>query len=213
MKQKNTEIFQFKVTLKGIRPPIWRRIQVLGSCTFWDLHVAIQDAMGWFDCHLHEFSVFSPSAKRVERIGIPSDLAPAIAPILPGWELRIDRYFSAGNPRADYYYDFGDDWRHSVALEKVLRREPSVSYPRCVAGRRACPPESCGGTWGYEELVRKLADPSHPEHGELLEWLDRPFDPNRFDPNDVVFENPRQRWLAAVATLAPDPDPGSGRAN
>jgi len=213
MTDKKDHVYQFKITLKGIRPPIWRRIQVPGSYSFWDLHVAIQDAMGWYDCHLHEFSVFSPTTKRVERIGIPSDLAPADAPILPGWQLKIARYFSADNPRAEYWYDFGDDWRHSVVLEKVVPRERSLSYPRCTGGRRACPPEDCGGPWGYEELLKKLGDPSHPEHAEMVEWLDRPFDAGRFDPTDVMFEDPRKRWLEAAPSLVPEVDPRSGRAN
>ena len=213
MDQKRDHVYEFKITLKGIRPPIWRRIQVPETFTFWDLHVAIQDAMGWCDSHLHEFSVFNPSTKLVERVGIPSDLAPAIAPILPGWELRIDRYFTADNPRADYYYDFGDDWQHSVVLEKVVSRDPSVGYPVCLAGRRACPPEDCGGTWGYEELLRKLADPSHPEHAEVLDWLGGPLGPAKFDPEDVVFGDSRSRLKAVVEQLVPRLNAPSGRVN
>jgi len=213
MKQKFDAVYQLKVTLKGVRPPIWRRIQVPQTYTFWDLHVAIQDAMGWSDSHLHEFSAINPSTKLAERIGVPSEYAPEIAPILPGWELRIDRYFSLDNPRADYYYDFGDDWRHSVVLEKVVPRDRGVRYPLCLAGRRACPPEDCGGTWGYEELLRKLGDPSDPEHSDMLEWLERPFDPEEFDPKGVSFENPGSRWSLALGSMLAGQSAKSGRAN
>jgi hypothetical protein len=84
-----------------------------------------------------------------------------------------------------YEYDFGDGWEHGIQLEKIVGPEPGVHYPRCLAGRRACPPEDCGGVWGYAELLEILADPRHPEHAERLEWLGGPIDPEAFDPDEV----------------------------
>jgi hypothetical protein len=197
MNVTTSTVYQFKITLKGIRPPVWRRIQVPSTYTFWDLHVAIQDAMGWLDYHLHEFDVPSPSTGLPVRIGIPHEDFPMIVPILPGWQLRIADYFTEANAKANYYYDFGDDWRHAVLLEKMVPQDPSVRYPVCVAGRRACPPEDCGGTWGYSEFLRKLADSTDPGHKEMVEWIGGDFDPGNFDAADVYFDDPRERWQRA----------------
>jgi len=161
--------YQFKITLKGSRPPIWRRIQVPESYTFWDLHIAIQDAMGWEHCHLHEFEVVDPSTGFKVYIGIPSEGA---MDVLAGWEERIADYFSMENRKAEYIYDFGDEWVHRVLLEKILPREENTGYPKCIGGKRACPPEDCGGVWGYYELLRAWRDPNSSEHSEAKEWLD-----------------------------------------
>ncbi len=155
------QVYQFKVTLKGVRPPIWRRIRVPETYTFWELHVAIQDAMGWLDYHLHAFHGQDPTTGREEEIGIPDDDGEAWDPqVIPGWERRIAPFFTPGNPRMEYVYDFGDDWQHEIKLEKILPSQEDVTYPRCVAGKRACPPEDCGGVWGYGELLEIISDPS-----------------------------------------------------
>ena len=141
-----SKVYQFKITLGGIEPPIWRRIQVPGSYSFWDLHVAIQDAMGWTDCHLHVFRILDPGTDDTEEIGIPNEDRFVGEPeILPGWDLSIKNYFSEANTRATYEYDFGDGWKHEIVLEKIFPRKPGTKYPTCIEGRRACPPEDCGG--------------------------------------------------------------------
>ena len=193
-------VYQFKVTLQGIRPPIWRRILVPATYTFWDLHVAIQDVMGWLDYHLHEFRVHVPRTGKTEDIGFPNDEFPAVR---PGWAVKLVNRFTMKNRVAQYEYDFGDGWEHLVELEAVLPREPGVTYPVCVKGKRACPPEDCGGTSGYAELLRVVADPGHEEHAETMEWLGGDFDPERFDAAGVRFDDPNQRLR-----LATGPDPG-----
>jgi len=213
MDQLSDRIYQFKITLKELRPPIWRRIEVPGTYTFWDLHVAIQDVMGWWDYHLHEFRIDSPETELPVRIGSPNEEMSLIAPIIAGWELRIADYFTESNTKADYDYDFGDGWSHAVLLERIVARDPQLVYPRCTAGRRACPPEDCGGTWGYSELLRKLADPTDPEHEDMLAWLDREFDPEHFDPSEVDFEDPRERWQRAYGLEYDDVRNGPGRPN
>ncbi len=191
MIKASSRVYQFKVTLKGIRPPIWRRIQVPDNYTFWDLHVAIQDAMGWMDCHLHEFTVPDPRGGAPVRIGVP-DPEYGFHAVLPEEKQRISDWFFVEGKPAVYTYDFGDDWEHTVKLEKILPREEGEDYPRCVRGKRACPPEDCGGPWGYLQLLEVLADPGHEEYEEMLEWLGEDYEPEWFHPEEVVFLNPEK---------------------
>jgi len=198
MKKKFDKIFQFKITLKGIRPPIWRRIQVPETYTFWDLHVAIQDAMGWFDSHLHRFEILNHSTGMKEEIGIPDEEFEWDTVTLPGWEQKIADYFSMNNTKSEYVYDFGDNWEHIVKLEKILPRQEGIAYPKCTDGKRACPPEDCGGLWGYEDLLKAITNPKHREHKEMLDWVGGSFDAEHFDIKEVVFENPAQRLKYAL---------------
>lgn len=140
---------QFKVTLAEVEPPVWRRIEVPASYTLWDLHVAIQAAMGWLDYHLHMFRLRSPVTGETDEIGIPDEDAFEGDPVcLAGWEVPVAAYFDAVGTRASYEYDFGDGWVHEVELEAVGRRQSKTKHPRCLGGRRACPPEDCGGPPG-----------------------------------------------------------------
>ncbi len=193
MVQKKETIYQFKITLKGIRPPIWRRMQVPGDYTFWDLHVAIQDVMGWDDMHLHAFEVTNPKTKIMEEIGVPDDEFPSTVPVIAGWDRKISRYFTMENSKAMYVYDFGDDWCHTVKLEKILPREEDVAYPRCLGGKRAAPPEDCGGSYGYNDLLEIINDPDHEDYEDMREWLNESFDPEHFDKEEIVFSDPQER--------------------
>ena len=198
MKKKYDQVYQFKITLKGTKPPIWRRILVPETYTFWDLHVAIQDAMGWEDYHLHEFTLLSPKTGRKVKIGIPSDEDVDYGwEVLAEWNQKIAHYFSLDNSKADYVYDFGDGWEHSIKLEKILPRETGVAYPRCIDGRGACPPEDCGGIGGYAEFLEAIGDPANELHEDMLDWVGGSFDPDDFDPNDVEFEDPDSRFKLA----------------
>ena len=198
MKKKYDQVYQFKITLKGTKPPIWRRILVPETYTFWDLHVAIQDAMGWEDYHLHEFTLLSPKTGRKVKIGIPSDEDVDYGwEVLAEWNQKIAHYFSSENSKADYVYDFGDGWEHSIKLEKILPRETGVAYPRCIGGKRACPPEDCGGIGGYAEFLEAIGDPANELHEDMLDWVGGSFDPDDFDPNDVEFEDPDSRFKLA----------------
>jgi Plasmid pRiA4b ORF-3-like protein len=191
---------QFLVVLSGTNPLVWRRIQVPERYSFWDLHVAIQDAMGWLDYHLHEFRLLDAAEKQVVSIGIPTDEDPEDRPVIPGWEVRLSRFFERRAwhaPPAMYAYDFGDDWQHVVVHEGMESAEESLTYPRCIAGARRCPPEDCGGLHGYAEFLRTIAEPRHPEHDSTLRWAGGEYDPDAFDPNAVVFDSPRKRWKRA----------------
>ena len=189
-------VYQFKVSLQGIEPQVWRRIQVPESYSFWDLHVAIQDAMGWKDYHLHLFRVSNPETPgQIDNIGIPDDEGwDDSLNTLPGWNLSIADYFTRPNMTVQYEYDFGDDWQHEVVLEEILPRQEGAEYPLCLAGAQACPPEDCGGVHGFERVLEAMRNPDHEEHQETVDWIGTEYDPNAFHPENVRFDDPQQRW-------------------
>jgi hypothetical protein len=174
--EATTGAFQLKVTLAETKPPIWRRVLVPTDITLDRLHEVIQAAFGWWNYHVHEFEI-----GRV-RYG-PVDLDDDWNPPKDERKVRLDQIASPGT-RLRYTYDFGDDWRHTIEVEKAVDADTSATLPTLIDGRRACPPEDCGGPWAYTELLTVLADPNHPEHAERLEWLGGPFDPERFDLSD-----------------------------
>jgi hypothetical protein len=191
MPTKPSNIYQFKITLKEIKPKIWRRIQVPGNYTFWDLHVAIQDAMGWEDCHLHQFEILNPKTGEREIIATEDD--EDSYETISEEKAKISQYFLSAKNKANYEYDFGDGWEHEVVLEKILPPVDGSKYPQCIAGERACPPEDCGGIWGYAYLLEIIADTKHPEYQERMEWLGDDFNSEEFDPKSVKFDNPKKR--------------------
>ncbi|MDQ1354116.1 MAG: hypothetical protein QG657_4425 [Acidobacteriota bacterium] len=198
--KKNHLICQFKITLNGIEPPIWRRIQVPATYSFWDLHVAFQDAMGWLDYHLHEFRISKAQKSKIEKIGIPDD--DFEKNYLAGWDIPISNYFKEPGKTALYEYDFGDRWEHEVLLEAILLKE-KAQYPKCIAGERSCPPEDCRGVPGYYDLLNVLSNPNNDEYQEMINWLKGhaknyyPYEPDKFNPEHVHFDNPKKRWMNA----------------
>jgi hypothetical protein len=181
-------VFQLKITLQDTKPPIWRRVLVDGSATLDHVHEVIQAAFGWWNYHLHEFEVGRT------RYGVPDLDEDWGEPPRDERRTRLDAIASEGSTFR-YTYDFGDGWEHRVAVEKVVPASSVVTAPACIDGRRACPPEDCGGTWGYRELLAILSDPNHPEHDERRDWLGRPFDPEAFDPTEFE-DNLRDGRLA-----------------
>lgn len=185
-------VMRFRIELLGVSPAIWRRIDVPGDCSFWDLHVAIQDAMGWSDSHLHMFHVLDEEL----TIGIPDeDFSTEIA---PGWKVAVREHMTPDRPLASYEYDFGDSWIHEIRLEDHVEPQPRTKYPRCVAGANRCPPEDCGGPHGYGEFLEAINDPAHADHASMREWVGGDFDPAAFDPASVRFEDPRKRLRAVL---------------
>jgi len=171
------QMYQVKVTLVGSKPPIWRRLLVPSTMRLSDFHGVLQIAMGWTDSHLHEF------VAKGERYGA-SDAGTDYG---PGEESRVKvgQVLEKEKDVMDYEYDFGDGWRHKIVLEKILPFDKKTVLPKCVAGKRACPPEDCGGIWGYERLLKVMRDPSDPEYEETLEWLGEDLDPEAFDMAEV----------------------------
>lgn len=176
-------LYQFKITLKGIRPPIWRRIQVK-DCSLDKLHEHIQTAMGWTNSHLHQFMIGGVLHGDPELLceGWQDEIQPVdslhtrISTIVPenGKQLRFE-----------YEYDFGDGWKHEILFERCLRADRGARYPLCADGARACPPEDVGGTSGYEEYLQGLADPEHEEHDSYVRWRGR-FDPEKFEADKAT---------------------------
>jgi hypothetical protein len=188
-----TKVLQFKITLRDVKPVVWRRIQVPENFTFWDLHVALQNAMGWWDSHLHEFEVCNPKTKEVEHFGIPDGEDDPYT-VLPDWETKIHEYFDAkANKSVIYRYDFGDNWEHELKFEGDFDKSEG-KYPRCLEGENACPPEDVGGEPGYKDFLRCIKNPKDPEHHSMLEWVGGKFDPKAFDAHKVKFDNPKTRW-------------------
>ena len=165
--------FQIKVTLKGIRPPIWRRLLVPDSLKLPEFHRVLQYAMGWQNIHLHHFTVGS------QGYGIPDFVEPDDT--LNERRYKIGDLLTAEKETLLYEYDFGDGWQHQVVLEKILPFDKTIELPRCLQGRRACPPEDIGGPRSYVEFLAAINDPEHPEHEELLDWVGEEFDPEAFD--------------------------------
>jgi len=192
-------VFQFKITLLGTQPPVWRRIQVPGSYTFYDLHVAIQNAMGWTDSHLHAFEIAGTRRTRIESPYAAEDIMEEIADYTT--EAPLTKYLRQDGASAIYEYDFGDGWGHEVALEKILPKARGMSYPACLDGRLACPPEDCGGIGGYADCLKLAAGKSpfeeEEENRQLKVWLGD-WRPEKFEPGAVLFEDPRARFLETM---------------
>jgi len=151
------------------------------DATLEDLHHVIQIAMGWEDYHLHHFLI-----GKTYYAGPAPDGSDLDWDIEMGDErkVKLADFIRRKGQRFEYEYDFGDGWRHEILVEKVFQPEPGVSYPVCTAGKRACPPEDCGGAWGYANLLEVMADPDHPDHEELAEWAGE-IDPEAFDLDAV----------------------------
>ncbi len=168
---------RIRVDLLLMPAPVWRLLELPGACTFWDLHVAIQDAFGWRDRHLHQFVLDLPGSGQRLRLGIPDDSGFQIEDeVLPGWEHRVSRYLRAGLAPALYTYDFGDDWLHEINLEGILQSAEPALLPRCTEGAGQAPREDCGGPPAVDaqQVVSRV-----------------------FEPCEICFDNPRERWQRA----------------
>lgn len=175
-------VYQIKITLDHVRPPVWRRVLVK-DCTLTELHDIIQISMGWYGAHLHLFEVGG------EEYGDPEQWEDADpwgeSEVADEGRVKLSQLEAWGVKKFRYVYDMGDDWRHTIQIERTVPAESGVRYPRCVAGARACPPEDCGGPWGYGDLLQALRKPTNPRQKELLEWIGGEFDPEEFDPEEV----------------------------
>jgi len=178
-------VHQLKITLHSVKPPVWRRIVVRSDVTLGELAPILEAAMGWLGGHLHVFDVDGT------WYGTPD----------PEWgrddldenEFGLGQVLRAVGSRMRWDYDFGDGWEHNVAVEKIIPAESGVEYPVCLTGRRACPPEDCGGPWGYADLLAALADPADPDHEHLRDWAPLDFDPALFDleETNLAMQSPR----------------------
>ena len=163
-------VYRLKVTLKGVRPPVWRRLQLSGGLTLAQLHLAIQLAMGWDNDHLYMFKIHG------QAYGPPDEELPfadarraTLAAVLPEKGAAFL-----------YEYDYGDSWEHAVTVEEISTDAPDAG-PLCLGGARACPPEDCGGVEGYRRLLAILADPDNPEYEDMVRWTGGGLNPEAFD--------------------------------
>lgn len=183
--QPTDTLYQFKITLLDAKPAIWRRIQVQ-DCTLDKFHEHIQTAMGWTNSHLHQFEI------KGARYGDPELLdddfedfecvdstTTNLSDILP----KSGKRFTF-----KYEYDFGDGWGHEVVFEGNPPSDPKVKYPLCLEGERACPPEDCGGVWGYVDFLEAIGNKKHAQHRELLRWIGGRFDSEAFDAKKATKE-------------------------
>ncbi len=170
-------IYQLKISLGESKPPIWRRIHVKSDITLAKLHDIFQIAMGWTNSHLHQFIIHGV------EYGIPD----------PDYDMdmedekkvKLGELIFAEKEKFFYEYDFGDSWEHEILVEKILPIEKGLHYPICLKGKRACPPEDCGGIWGYSEFLEAIEDVNNPEHDDMLEWVGEEFDPETFDIDSI----------------------------
>src|SRR3954462_9598158 len=181
-----------KVTLRDTKPPVWRRLLIPGEMTLGDLHQAIQAAMGWDGGHLHAFDIAG------RQYGDPDSLDE----VADEERLTLNKVLNTGVSRFTYTYDFGDNWEHTVLIERPQRPLAAGRYPACLAGKRNCPPEDCGGPWGYQDLLAALADPAHPEYLERVEWVGRALILKRSPSTRLTRGSPRGLRQPEPATRA-----------
>jgi hypothetical protein len=171
-------IYQLKITLVDIHPPIWRRVLMPADVKLPKLHRYFQTIMGWENYHLHSFSVG-------DAIYSEPDPDYDDSRNINERRVRLLDIAGMGQPAFIYTYDYGDNWRHEVTVEKVLTADPDDNYPLCIGGKRACPPEDCGATSGYDHFLQALADPHHEDHEQLRGWIGGIFDSEGFDLNSI----------------------------
>lgn len=173
-RKKNRAVYQLKVTLRDIPPPIWRRVQVWEDTTLERLHRILQIAVGWEDAHLHEFHI----GPRIYGVPDPDDDLYQ-RPVIDERNHRLREVVPQVGASFEYVYDLGDTWRHELLLEDIVLPQPERHYPCCVAGERSAPPEDVGGPLGYADYLEAMTDASHEEHESMLEWRG-PFDSELF---------------------------------
>ncbi|MFQ5844551.1 MAG: plasmid pRiA4b ORF-3 family protein [Planctomycetota bacterium] len=169
-------VYRIQVSLLDVEPPVHRRLLVDAETPLGELHHLLQAALGWSECHLHRFVAGERSY---------SDPEFELEEAQDEWEHSLADVAPRVGDEIHYEYDFGDDWRHLLRVEEIRRQPRDDSYPACVDGARACPPEDCGGSFGYEHLLEVLSDPAHEEHQELQEWVGGGFDPDTFDLDET----------------------------
>ncbi|MGF1523219.1 MAG: plasmid pRiA4b ORF-3 family protein [Leptolyngbyaceae cyanobacterium] len=165
-------VLRWQVWLADSEPPIWRRFQVSDRATLDHFHQVLQRVMGWQNSHLHMFEI------QGDRYAAPFD--PPLDDTHDSTQVILADLKFQRDSRFTYLYDFGDGWLHLLTLEDSLPADNSLPVPHCLEGQRACPPEDCGGVWGYEEILEQLGDPDAPDYEDLLEWVGGDFDPEFF---------------------------------
>ena len=177
---KTEKIFQIHVLLQYSRPRIWRRVLISSETLLSDLHKILQTVMGWSNTHLHQF------IKDDLHYSIPYEFDLFDFDDINYTGMKVKELLLKEGDKIIYEYDFGDGWEHEVRLEKILHPDISLKYPICIKGKRACPPENCGGIWGYENILEILKDKQREEYNVIVEWLgDDKFDAEYFNLDEI----------------------------
>ena len=170
------KVYQIQIALKGSKPKIWRRVVVDPDISLLDFHKIIQTTMGWTNTHLHVFSdgvtEYSPGELEVDDAQESKTV-------------KLHEILNEENSTLNYEYDFGDGWEHNIILEKIATADDQVQIPKCIAGRRNCPPEDCGGIWAYADMLKILKQPRHKEYKSYMKWLGGEFDPEYFNIDEI----------------------------
>lgn len=182
-RQMTDKILQVQIALKGFKPKIWRKILIPSDLLLVDIHKIIQTTMGWTNSHLHQFikdrTFYSIKYKDDFTCNEMNNID------YKKKKIRLSDLLKTEKDKIIYEYDFGDGWEHEIILEKILPVDNKVKYPICMSGKMHCPPEDCGGIWGYSDLLEILKQPDHEEYESSIEWLGDDFDPEYFDKDEV----------------------------
>lgn len=176
-KRSIPKVYQVKVTLKDSKPPIWRRVLVTGDTTLYAFHRIVQTVMGWTDSYRHLFIV--------DRVFYGKPDPEYHFEVNDEKDFTLSQIVSDDRGRLIYEYDFEDCWQHEIVIEDVSPPESGKRYPVCLAGKRACPPEDCGGIWEYTDILEAVEDPRHPEYYNMLKWVENGFDPESFNLDEI----------------------------
>ena len=176
---KKEGIYQLKITLKDVKPLIWRRLMVKGDITLYRLYIILLEVMGWSGGHLHGFRI------KGRHYGKPDPEFDSFDEIIDEKRFKLKNVIQDEKEKFTFEYDFGDGWEHEVVVEKILPYKQGIKCPVCLKGARACPPEDCGGTGGYKNFLKAILDPNHPEHESSMERMGGSFDSERFDLEKV----------------------------
>jgi len=181
------KIWRLKVTLRGSRPPIWRRLEVHANVTLFQLHEILQIVMGWTNSHLHQFVRGSTYYGQADpEFGMHRENERRIC---------LSDVLREPKDRMVYEYDFGDGWEHDIVLEATASDTADRPLARVLAGKGTCPPEDVGGIGGYYGFLEAVRNPKHPEHRDMAEWCGGDFDPDAFELDDInaYFQKRRRR--------------------
>ena len=179
MLYKEPNALQIRVTLPEIEPAVWRQLVIPGTWHLGQLHLAIQAAFNWWNCHLHEFNI--GGLRYGDHELLEGDDFQDGPRVFDEREVRLLDFGRGGAVSFSYLYDFGDCWRHTVEIEQFLALDTAPTASTCVSGARACTPEDVGGFRGYQRFLTIMADRNDPEHADMKQWCGGHFDPDWFD--------------------------------
>ena len=166
-----SNLLTLKVKLQSAHLPIWRTVKIDSSLSFLDFHHVLQAAIGWQNEHLFQFEIMQGTKETQETIRISDPEFLEDDSILDAKTVKLSSFLTAKGKVLEYIYDFGDYWQHRIELTDIEPQAEEKVMAQCVAGKSACPPEDCGGVYGYQDLVEAIADPKNKEHADLLDWL------------------------------------------